>query len=349
MYAGGVGKTYKLKKKNKEYSQLLRGSVNIKEYSGVTNTSEQTVFVGHANYGFGLLLKSFARALVKMILNRNGITFEAFTDQVLVGMIGDIIRIRHKDSYLAGAPTNANFTIGAGIYDLIADQIVGHLISKTNQYQMFDISYVPAVGSGFKFVNIHMKNAKVSISSVSEFVIQNRTQSKLDDDEVEKIDNQPVRVKAYLGYGNGTQIAGSQSIGQPEFVAGENNGVIDIVPILQQNDQQEPPNARYFAQCYAQGSFILDPGQSKTSALYHSSTYTQSSFFAKALYGNLGNWNYTLMKLGKHKIFCVEKLIDCVAAQPDVSVGFEHNLKIGCVIKPGYNTYTSAFFNKQYK
>jgi len=47
-YAGGVGKTYKLRY-NKEFGMLLRGAVLNKEYSGVTQTGTgQAVYVGNA-------------------------------------------------------------------------------------------------------------------------------------------------------------------------------------------------------------------------------------------------------------------------------------------------------------
>jgi len=346
-YAGSTGRTYRLKK-SKEFQILLKGAITNKDFSGISTTAQETVYVGHANYSFGLMLRTFSRALVKMLINRVGVNIEKFDDNIPGGMVGDLVQIRYKTLYLAGSPLNTNLPLGAGTWESLVSLVVGHLISQTSQYQMIDITYNPAGGSAFKFYRLHMKNAKVYVHSNSEFTIQNRTLSGLDNKAQDNVDNQPIKVKVYFGKGNGTQIANTQGGTVKEYVAGENTGVIDVIPNTQ-NDQQEPPNARFFAQCTREGTFYLDPGQSKKSHIYHGQWMTITSYIQKVLFGNLGDWSSTLMKLGKHKIFACEKIIDCVQAQPDIVVGFEHNLKIGVMIKPGFNRYTAPYFDKDWK
>lgn len=347
-YAGGVGKTYKLKK-TMELKILNKGALRNIEYKGVS-TGIETVFLGHANYPTETLYVQFWMAVIKTLLVKVGASILDFSQLIPTNHVGDVVRFIFKDNYQTSIASSTGVVIpGVTWAQYIEANIRNTFIAKNNQFQLIAVQYEPAGGSPYAYTRMWCKNAKVMIHSESTMTYQNRTPPGVDITEQDVIDNQPVKAVMYYGNGNGTQMKDIQGATVNEYVAGGKNGVIDVVPLAANNDQLEPPEPHFFSSCKRTGAVILDPGQSKTSVLRDTKYMTISSFFSYVFGLERTDNTRSLIKLGKHKILGFEKIIDCVELQPQINIGFECNLRIGVVFYPGANQYSSPLYESSYK
>jgi len=348
-YAGGVGKTYKLKK-TMELKILNKGALKNIEYKGVS-TGVETVFLGHANYPTETLYVQFWMAVMKTLLVKVGAPILDFSQLIPTNHVADTIRFIFKDNYQTSVASSTGVVIPAAVtwIQFIEANIRNTFIAKNNQFQLIAVQYEPAAASPYAYTRMWCKNAKVMIHSESTMTYQNRTPPGTDITEQDVIDNQPVKAVMYYGTGNGTQMKDIQGATVNEYVAGGKNGVIDVVPLAANNDQLEPPEPHFFSSCKRTGAVILDPGQSKTSVLRDTKYMTISSFFSYVFGLERTDNTRSLIKLGKHKILGFEKIIDCVELQPQINIGFECNLRIGVVFYPGANQYSSPLYQSSYK
>lgn len=349
-YAGTIGRTYKVKK-TLELKILQTGALKNIEFKGVSTTADQTIFIGHANYTAETLVQLFWMSVMKAFMIKVGYPIIDFSESVPADIVGDTIVFRHKDSYQDGAAVQTSVVIAATSWHTFCTVNVRNaFIGKNNQFQLISLELDPLETSPFKYTRMWCKNARLMLHSESEMTVQNRTAPAVGVNEQDVIDNQPVKGVVYFGKGNGTQMKDVQGALVSEYVPGSVTGVIDVIPSGSgSNGQQEPPEPHFFSACKRTGAFFLDPGQTKSSSIRDTRNITISTFFNMVFGLERADNKKSLIKLGNHKLFCIEKIVDCVEAQPNINIGFEHNLRIGIVFKPGYNTYSNPYYESSYK
>jgi len=349
-YAGTVGRTYKVKK-TKELKLLNRGALSNIEFKGVSQTGDQTIYIGQSNYTSELLVIQFWMAVMKAFMIKVGYPIIDFSESLPADLVGDTLVIRHKANYQDGNTVQSSIVFPTGSwYNFCSVVLRNFSIAFTNQWQLVHLELDPLATSPFKYTRMWCKNATLLLHSESELTVQNRTPPAIDAKNTDVIDNQPVKAVMYYGNGNGTQMKDVQGSLVSEYVPGPLSGVIDVIPTGGGvNGQQEPPEPHFFSSCRRTGAFYLDPGQTKSSVLKDRRYMTISTFFNMVFGLERANSVKSLIKLGKHKMFCFEKIVDCVEAQPNINIGFEHNLRLGIVFYPGFNTYSNPYYQSSYK
>lgn len=203
---------------------------------------------------------------------------------------------------------------------------------------------------------LELQNARIVYNIASKLKIQNRTQAAGEDaNQTTTITANPLIGKTYDGYGSGTNYAWTtNALGVKStysFFVDRENGVIDEQPAA--NDLQEPPYGSAFDKVKGMNGYAIAPGAIKTSYLKMGGSKALQSIM-KALKKTKDNSNQAEIRqpnlnFGNFRMIALEKLIDPVETEPNITVGFEHQFNIGVYVLEGPTHVTTNVYDQLYK
>jgi len=361
VHTGRLGKRFpKGTKRAKNYmSKFARlGITRSFEYNGTTTTTNQCIFIGHATCPMDVVRSSIAQAIIKKLLmkadlikpstslglNLGGLTLSTFyidNDDATPGLVSTI-NIGDADS----VNTLAAFIVpymGSQV-DYPNRKIIALELSVTGTNQ-------PPI------CRLFLANAKIVFNIQSKLKIQNRTQAAgTDANQTTTITNNPLQGKVYDGKGTGTNYMVATNAlgvgGQKMFFVSKGTGVMDFAPT--DNDLQEPPYGAGFDKVKGMKGYAILPGEIKTSYLGHSSKMALSSAL-KLLSSQprggtpISPTDTPQVEFGKFRFMALEKVIDPVETEPDITIGFEHQWNIGVYVVPGHESVTTNYHETSWK
>lgn len=206
-------------------------------------------------------------------------------------------------------------------------------------------------GAGSQPINqytMNVRDVKIHMFIKSSMKIQNRSKAAgtgEGPDDSDQVDNVPIYGKSYSGSGTGLLSKSAFFDGSgasSDLIGDQNYGV--ILGSESENPRKEPPQPSEFQNVKYSGKVHLDPGFIKTSVLTTKYTMYFNTMFRNCQLILNSTPAATLdsqrwRRLGKFRVFAVEKMIDTGAAEL-ISVAFETNTEISskCTIhtkRPG--------------
>jgi len=205
---------------------------------------------------------------------------------------------------------------------------------------------------------IYVRDMIFDIQCTSSLKIQNRSAgsnaSGAAQYELDRIDSQPLMGKRYL-FKNGEPKLG--------YLASVNLGVSNVhfnniaeygVTLFRSADTvvpayQEPPNARFWANCTQCSSVQLQPGDIKRGTItygYSGKLFALSMKLRAQKYASLSGVPTVSGTWGRCEGYALEELLRTPSANP-ITVSYEREYKVGCTIRqgklPSFTTQMSSF------
>lgn len=333
-------------KRNRRLKVLRNGTYETLEAAGVVSATNCR-YIGHASMPRMRVVKVICQAIVKAMAIKVSGDFQDFS--MTYGAPGDTFILNFKYTQ---DPTTAlvqhTYTIVAGdTWQVLADDLYSLLVGLDyDNVQLVSWEYRPTGASSWgSFTYMYLANAAITIDSKSALKIQNR--SKNADgvgDNAEDVDNTPIHGKSYEGTGSGLQyiVKNSSQPCQPLIadpwgvISGQDDGDLP----------KEPPLAESLIRVKKTTKAHLEPGHIKTSILTHYKTYGLNNLIGKVLtsQGPSGTNNYMLSYPGQYRCFAFEKMINTSESADSITIGFEHNIRIGGSLIIKNHTITNEVF-----
>lgn len=349
-------KTRVRRSKNLQYQMLQKGTQMNFERAGQV-IGKECVYIGHSSFPIQSVRRQVWRAIIKRLMVNLGSTFTDF-NQPLASTSGDNIVVTYITDPSSNAELNFSIAANGSTYDSAALAFDTHFAGIVGAQQIIlrSLSYSPVATSINSYHRLDLMNSVMEIETKSALKVQNRSVTQADDEDANDVDNCPLYGKGYFGKGNGTDYLGPYQDTTPvPFYGDQRFGQIVKVlpdfnplnPLVSLQGLQEPPDPTAFNLSKKYSKIKLDPGQIKTSVLRDRLTWKLNNLFMY-LYINNGSAGTRPKtgKIGKFRFFGLEKMIDAVASSPRITVAFEIDLKINCMLVPRNNTQTMALFDK---
>jgi len=350
--AGFAGrKMKKLKRTNRPKLGLKKTSgsapyVNLVTELGGSKTDPDCVYVGHATAPSYLMLRVMCMALTKKLCAGYGIYIENFKDivderlrDVKVGL----------DFYSSSSSTSSSFTtyiiLTADTYEAVAIAIRNLIQVEATAHRDVEFRKLVLYRGSEDKVEIDLYRLKFQLQSKTSLKLQNRSKGALGT-EADEVDNVPVYGRSYQANTTGLTYADGHR-GNPGFNAYRDTGLITFLGSDDpRGSLKEPPVPGTFVNCKMFGKVRIEPGTVKTSVLYTKHSLRLDEF-VRIVYPSTGAVAATTYKLGKTRVFAMEKIIDTQEAEPPaIVIGYEINNAMYCSLKYMKGTGTATLFNK---
>jgi len=360
--AGYVKARKRIKRRGRKAKQfkMLKGGVYFTKETGGTLSSEFTRYLGHATYGAtDMIIDTIFTSMVKAVLFKTGFMIndpdQQMTTAASQGLNGaDLVSFGYRltpDDII----TNLDFAIGTySLKGLGAALAYAYKFSGPSvDTKLVYIRYKPDTGDGYNRAIINLNNAKIHLDIKSSFKLQNRSINSTGNDEADDVDNVPLFGKAYYGKGNGSDnCGGHMRVGVPDnYIADRIHGVINRNADTLMN--KEPLLPEVVVKATKTGKIHLDPGQIKTSVLVDRHVHDLNNLLSKTLFYITNPGTQRVFRTpGQFQFFGLEKMLEVypyvdVEGVPTLSiipfiVAFEHNVKVGAMLKPGWNSNATS-------
>lgn len=291
------------------------------------NVNVQTTYVGHATVTPKSLFTEIAYAMVKWYAIKLQMDFKQFTafvkpfgtDNVVIELIG-------KANMDATPTVVSTFTCTAGVttFAQLADAWILAITTWIAANPYGSLTQIRSYGSAAgraDFRQFDLSRARFTHGCKSTMKIQNRTINSAGNDEVDDVDNVPLYGKSYEGNGNYFKYRVNQDTDGNDFWISvatnidQNVGIIEVPSTVTTgrtgHPLAEPPKPSQLMNVNRSGKAHLDPGEIKTSVLYHRITMNLNTFLRKAFIFSEGTL-FTIrkdIKLGNYRIFAFEKML----------------------------------------
>lgn len=339
-YTGRAGNA---NKRVKPLSQIVKYGVQVTGEQGHIVSTDRCQFIGHATCPVDLCKRAFFRALVKLVLIRANKLNPKWDQVPWDTHPTDVIIIEYRES---NDPTQFTIQSPAVAFGTLTQEGIANALFAVNysDFTVFErVLYRPkndTVGG----VSINLLGAKVHMAAFSQLKMQNQTVHVAADNEADDVNNVPLIGKSYQGTGSGTNFITSQS-GTIPFIADNITGTINKASTA--NETHEPPPARMFSQVRAAGGIRLGPGEIKTSTISYAKVMSLQNFAMLVFTGDPTSASpnrYRYRKFGEFKMYALEKQLEFTApaAETNIKIAYEHDLKFACMISPKRTLQTTS-------
>lgn len=357
--AGPVGsKISPLKKVDKKHPSDLKNP----RYAGITFTTESAgkitgnkcIYIGHAAWSWNQMDKAVGMAVIKFCLDKMEQSIDSIDSALAYGAAAGYRAWRDNDAIVIyfrvnSDPTTAlnSKTFRYGTFDKTTATFstiaqfgdcwkywLDVVLANSITLEMVYLECAPAIlGTSttdnnvtFAWQRHWLHNAKIDVEISSVLKFQNRTIGSADNDEGDNVDNMPLVGRSYGGPGTGThrhQMITPSSTNYP-LIANRSTGV--IATYGQNNEQNEPPDAKSFNNVKVMGKVGIAAGEVKISKIHFKHTFKLGTYF-KEVIDEQASENTPLYpysdKLGSYRFFALEKQIAFTEAAQAVRVAFE--------------------------
>lgn len=350
---GLSGGKFKPLKKTKKYKRVQRKrsyvgakGVYYRLESGNEITPKRCGYVGHHTMPRNTVNTHVWRALLKALMLKKGYTIKNFSDLSSDGVaagtkIGFTYRFNFDDgTALSSFEYN---TSGADTWEQIAFTFGGQTFNRVDEFHLVTLYLLDVNDSKTTF---NLIGAKITVDAKSTLKIQNRSKNSEGADEADDVDCVPLYGKFYEVQSGGLRYIIDQIGTYRKMVANAISGNIDVT--VDTNDVTvdpnavfaEPPFPSFFIGVKKSGKVHLDPSMIKTSTLTEKFSMSLDQFLNK-MFG-AGNNTRVRGELGKTRVFAIEKMLEVNTGVLQTiypfTIAYEHDLKLGFVIKEGWST-----------
>lgn len=291
----------KTKKFDKRIGLMNKGVEAIQEVRMVAKTDTpqkyEAVAIGHTSMPCRAMSVQLGRALLKYVFNGLNVLVQDYTvpGEALGMVAGDNIRIRYYATMQATALSALNLVFSTGnSFEFLASKLAENLESITyiEKVRWEDIEYLPVSTARFTGICLSLHNARVSGYTKSSLKVQNRTVTVATDNEQGDVNHCPVSGKVYHLKGNNLlNLSNRKTLpGVGNTAALKANEVMLYEAYTQQPGSVTASGLERYQPLYADSTFFkvaecpkpsdvfncvsshkinLEPGQIKTSQLYH--------------------------------------------------------------------------------
>lgn len=329
-------------KKKKFYLDKKTAGVSVcREMGDATalTTNAQSVLVGHATCTVEHTMFLVACAISKFWAIKNDLQWTELSQFILptIGYSTRVVNIYGKaepKSVTSSTVLTTNIIGASTTWLSFVTDIATKLrdFFRTNPYGLLTQLQDEISGSGIVYKTYDLRRAKVLLTMKSTLKIQNRTKSVSGATNDDDVDNVPIYGKSYSGSGNFIGYNNYDSSGRNvEYImpaSSQTSG--DVKQTYLAGVMSEPPRVSQLVNVSKSGKAHLDPGEIKTSVVYHTIKIGLNQLFIKL---KMHASQTPLISLGNFRYFVFEKMIKTgtdIASQT-MSIGYELDEKSYCV------------------
>lgn len=330
----------------------------IRQERGGVMSDPFCLTIGHT-VPFRQVRRAFFMSIIKLALDKAGISMESPDQSINLAQAGDQIYIYYRSLDQPASATQSFFN-----YTIIAnDSLTTITTGIVNNYEtalvaglfqdlvLETVMFFANGANDLASVRISLLNAKCSYYFNSVMKLQNRTSDGAANTEVTDLVAQHVVGKSYSGYGNytPTRIRPSYTSAAYPNIIGDNKGLISAVSTGNPDYQwKEPAPANHFEKVDYSTGVRFAPGELKHSYVRYKCSMPISQFLKEVVRRwdpiSVGDEPLTPYRIekAKFKFFMLEKEIETVdLASPatNVTIGWEIDQTVGCVINPMKSTF----------
>nr|QXP07691.1 MAG: putative capsid protein [Arizlama virus] len=338
----GYYKTKRIsQKKRRRVQRKLNTSYMLSLERSFTQSPSISGIVGHATCPRGYMTRCMFGAMLKYLFLRMGVKCDPPTASLTPWANNSTITI----TFTYGAVTNDGFTatIASGAtftqtlqavqntwetkYDTLpASVVVTNLRFRTLEFRTTDSGTL-----GLPSMTLDISNAKVSYFVSSRLKLQNRSLNTPGDDDADDVDNVPVNVVQYSGYGTGCD-SKYDYLGVSLMTDGD--GVMNL---SNPSNLGDAPIAVTFEGVKRTGFSRLQPGQIKTNVIKFNKSYRLDNLTRLLSIGR-GDTQIKL-PVGKYSFLHIEKTLEANQTAPvSMNIACENQLYMNCKF---YLNYTN--------
>lgn len=313
-----------------------------------TQTSGNTVAVGHCSMPSLSVFASLWRAIIKQLVLRMGVGDVSNLDLPLpTASITDTIVLDYRIN-AESSPTTMTHTLDSlSSIENIAQHYwttFNTLIAEFQNLEILSITYTPGT-SKLRYTRMNLVDAKLAIVSKSTLKIQNRSLNSVNDEEA--VDNMPLHGKAYYGKGTGAKPVTRDNVypvAATGFYGDDGYGIMAKVPT--EKWYQEPVPAQHFVNVSSFGKILIEPGHIKTSVLSDKVVLKLDTVFRVLLSKNMSAAKHAKTGLGTYRFCILEKIINAntPSSTNSIKIAYENNTRIASYLMTS-NLTTSAQAN----
>lgn len=330
----GYFKTKRISPKRKRKAQRkMNSSYMISIERSFVQTPTVSGIVGHATSPRGYMTRAMFGAMLKYLFGRMGVKCDPPTAAVTPWANNSTITF----TFTYGATTNDGFTatIASGAtftqiiqavqntwetkYDSLSATVVPtNLRFRTMEYRTTDL-----VTLGLPSLTLDISNAKIGYWISSRLKLQNRSLNTAGDDDANDVDNVPINLVQYSGYGTGCD-SKYDYLGVSLMTDG--NGIMNLSNPAELGDA---PIATTFEGVKRTSFSRLQPGQIKTNVIKYKKNFRLDNL-SRILAVGRGDANIK-MPLGKYSFLHIEKTLEANQTTPvNMNIACENQLFINC-------------------
>lgn len=352
---GSLYKAFRTRRKTAKSSTVYskQGAILHYQHGGVLASSD-CVWVGHASTPDDLSIRVVIMAMLRKLFKLYGMEFKTFGEKlqdptttaiISPGEVWYTYQLEETGAQLKRAVViAANSTLDTLVTAVKNDFYTSFAAGRS--VQLIDMWFVAADTASILVDvpnKLSLNNATLELACSSRLAVQNRTlaSSAVGNDETNRNDiaNNPLVGKYYRGKGTGLQyIMVNDTAPQESLVANPASGRIQGLPANMSTEQvniyRRPIPGRNLKGCIRESGIFLNPGNIRSSKLYKKTIISVSNYFTymtrrfnKGATGNI----YTGM--GNCAVMCVQKRCDTGVDEPNISVGYEIEGTMQCVVK----------------
>lgn len=336
-----------------------KGSV-LRFETGATFTDANAVYILHGTCPYEYMMASFARAIVKHIMDKAGYTIVNWNDTPFLGSASNIsYRMYYRVANTTTAPVQVNsgnvalntfIDMATAVMDAIRASVTSSLAIELIR---IDLLEQVAVNNTYVRASLDCSNAYINWECASTLTFQNSTLAtttvETNNDEETNIENNPL-----IGYyythktknRNSIELTGKMlNVTQNNYIIHERNGFVAFGAATDNNLvlRKPPQNPQTFKLSMASRLKLL-PGEIKKNKLQFVDRMSLSRFckiFSEGVDTTAGMLDK--LDIGKVGLIGLEAMLNSrLASEPQVSVGFQHDLTIKSYIEEGGMKRTEA-------
>lgn len=345
------------KSRRKRGSKTTKGKANF--INGMQQRIEATqkvqdlqcVYVGHSTMASITVHKQICIAIAKALVSKEGFAPNSATEPLNINVISELEVLYYPTATSTTPSVDAITIVANPTFQQVADAIDGLLQVIISQYDR-RVNYTKfkwfsdnGVGGNYRFYHeFNMNGLMIDGWMRSQINMQNATPSALKSSNIDVNNANPVRVTPYEGKGNGTfwRNRTDTVVGFQNFIGDETAGTISVVASEVANRVlDEPPNPKFFMKARKGSTFVLQPGEIKTSKLY-TPVHMSLVKYIQSFEGYSPNTVDTMLNIGKFKLYAVEKVIttNLVGSVPsDVKVQIDYEVDYATCFKATLKKY----------
>lgn len=299
----------------------------------------ECAYIGHVTCTVDHTLLLVANAIVKFWAVKNDLPYTELSQIVVPsGISNQQIDLFGKQEPAAAANvTVSNVSIIAGTTTFL--QVVTKMkddiktFYSVNPYGVLTVLKTQLAAAGQMYKQYDLRRAKLVLRMKSSLKIQNRTKSVSGGVEDDDVDNVPIYGKHYSGNGNYIGYTGYDGSGRMiNYIMpnkDQSNGHLQFN--ITTGVLAEPPRKKQLINVDKLGKAHLDPGEIKTSVIYHTIRIGLNKLFLKL---KMHATQLPVVPLGNYRVFAFEKMIKTGSDDTSskvMSIAYELDEKSSCV------------------
>lgn len=341
-----------------------RGAVFLSEFGG-TRSSSEVVTIGHSTCALQWVMLTWVRALVRRLFNMTGNYFDDFGNSVFTSISEYRISYGYGTVNTQGGVASLAFTTfdfdGGITFNQLSDRLMSLVLRDLQSVN--GIGFVAEINLIDRNTGVDRVMARLPLNDmdflfkiVSTLTVQNRTLalSGVDTAESTNVTNNPLYGHSY--YTSKANYLAKDDNNLRDVTCDMNIGVLNQPAIGTIGEIVRP--GYNFENCRRSGRQMIQPGKIRKSSLVSYWKFEANKFFmvfsdainaCNVTNAGLPNWNVSWnvcrVGVGKTMLFGFEKMLDSRSEGDTISIGWELNNSVGCIVRKKRNVVVPVVYN----